>query len=167
VFNGEPPRNSPAQLKANLHAYEELGVKYVVTHPHQDPLAGVAGVKLAYADPILRIFELPRPSPYFEDAAGRCRIEVRERTSATAQCDAPSSLLRRELFYPGWTATVNGVESPITASDGVFQAIALPQGSSEVRFRYAPPHIGWAWLAAALGLAALAAPSLLLRRKDQ
>jgi hypothetical protein len=40
----------------------------------------------------------------------------------------------------------------------LFQAIALPAGRSEVRFSYAPPHIGWAWLCAALAAAGLLAP---------
>jgi len=84
------------------------------------------------------------------------------------ECDQPATLVRRELYFPGWTATVNGAPAAITARDEIFQAVQLPKGTSEVRFRYAPPHIGWAWLAMWLGLAALAAASLpLFRRKHQ
>jgi hypothetical protein len=167
VFNGDPTRNSPEELKKNLVAYEELGVKYVVTAVYQDPLADVPDVKLVYQSAVMKIFELPRPRPYFEDSSGSCAIDVKERRLAIVRCDAPSALVRRELFYPGWTATVNGAETPIGARDGIFQVVALPQGSSEVRFRYAPPHINWAWLAAFLGLAALVTPRFLLFRKHQ
>lgn len=155
VFNGDPTRNSLLELRANLAAYEAVGVKYVVTRPEQNPFAGMEDVKLAYRDSVLDIFELPRPRAYLEDSAGRCVIEAKERRAATTRCDSPSTLVRRELFYPGWSATVNGVDTPVTVHDGVFQAIALPAGSSEIRFRYAPAYIGWAWLASALGLAAL------------
>ena len=40
----------------------------------------------------------------------------------------------------------------------LFQRVELPAGRSEVRFAYAPPGIGWAWLSAALALAALLLP---------
>ena len=167
VFNGEPDRNSPDELRANLRNYEELGVKYVVTYPHQDPLAGVEGVKRVYSDPIIKIFELPNPRPYFEAVAGKCKVEAIERRAARLNCEAPGLLLRRELFFPGWTASINGAEAAISAHDRIFQAVSVPAGTSEVRFRYAPPHITWAWLAAFLGIAALATPLSLLRRKNQ
>jgi uncharacterized membrane protein YfhO len=82
-------------------------------------------------------------------------------------CAEPATLIRRELFFPGWTATVNGMAATITARDEICQTVQLPKGVSEVRFRYAPPHINWAWAAMWLGLAGLVAPSLLLRRKHQ
>ncbi|MBC8022865.1 MAG: hypothetical protein H7Y14_07080 [Burkholderiales bacterium] len=167
VFNGMSP-TAPGALRENLRAYEDLGVKYVVTNRHQDPLAGVDGVKRVYSDPIMRIFELPRPKPYFEDLSSRCKVEALGRTSVRATCDTPSTLVRRELYFPGWSAAVNGGEASVAPHDQIFQAVAVPQGTSEVRFRYAPPHIGWAWLAMWIAVIALATPpSLLLRRKHQ
>lgn len=167
VFNGDPKRNSREELRNNIAAFQEAAVKYVVTFPNES-LEGVEGVKQVYADSRMRIFELPNPRPYFGDAAGRCRVQAIDRTSARVQCDEASSVVRRELFFPGWTATVNGKDGTIKLADSVFQSIDLPRGASEVRFAYAPPHIGWAWLAMWMGLAALLAPSLLLlRRKHQ
>ena len=168
VFNGDPGRNSPEEFRANLRAFENLGVKYVVTDLHSISAEELPGVARVYDDALLKIFQLPNPAPYFEAVDAGCKVQPLERRKVRVECDQPATLVRRELYFPGWTATVNGAPAAITARDEIFQAVQLPKGTSEVRFRYAPPHIGWAWLAMWLGLAALAAASLpLFRRKHQ
>jgi hypothetical protein len=168
VFNGDSSRNSPEEFRARLKAYENVGVKYVVTSLHAVSAEELPGVRRVYDDAILKIFELPNPAPYFEALGGGCQVQPLERRKVKVDCREATTLVRRELYFPGWTATVNGVAAPITARDEIFQAVQLPKGASEVRFRYAPPHIGWAWAAMWLGLASLVAPSLLfLRRKHQ
>jgi hypothetical protein len=54
--------------------------------------------------------------------------------------DAPGGgfLVLTDPYYPGWRAFVNGVETPILRADYLFRAIALPPGSHEVRFAFAP-----------------------------
>jgi len=168
VFNGDASRNSPEEFRGRLRAYENLGVKYVVTHLHATSAEELPGVARVYDDALLKIFQLPNPAPYFEALDAGCKVQPLERRKVRVECDQPATLVRRELYFPGWTATVNGAAAAISARDEIFQAVQLPKGTSEVRFRYAPPHIGWAWLAMWLGLAALAAASLpLLRRKHQ
>ena len=44
-------------------------------------------------------------------------------------------------YYPGWRAFVDGEETPILRADYLFRAIALPPGSHEVRFVFAPPSL--------------------------
>jgi hypothetical protein len=170
VFNGvrAPGHPDPAhELRANLDAYQWVGVKYVVAPGNDDPFVDAggaqprnAGVKKAYSDTVMSIYELPDPRPYFEVIAGACSVRARDRTHATVSCDAPARLVRRELFFPGWSATVNGAPAPLAEHEGLFQRIELPKGSSEVRFAYAPADIGWAWLASLCALVALAVPPL-------
>jgi uncharacterized membrane protein YfhO len=59
-------------------------------------------------------------------------------------------LLRGELSMSGWSATVNGRSAPISTVDGVYQRIALPQGTAVVDYRFVPPHEDLAILAAIL-----------------
>lgn len=40
--------------------------------------------------------------------------------------------------YPGWTATIDGEETPISTLSGAFMAIGVPEGEHEVRFTYRP-----------------------------
>jgi hypothetical protein len=105
-------------------------------------------IRLAFRSRRADIFELPRPAPYFE--APQCTISDAQRTALQARCDRPAMLTRRELWFPGWTAEVNGQSVPVSKAD-IFQAIALPAGQSTIRFDYAPPGVGLAFVAAAFG----------------
>ena len=98
------------------------------------------------------IWELPAPAAYFGVLGGPCRLAIRGRQALEASCDAPARLLRRELFWPGWTARVADRRVAIEREGALFQAIDLPAGAARIRFAYAPPHI---WVAAALFVLAL------------
>ena len=109
-----------------------------------------------YSSPLMTIYELPGTAPYFEVVGGPCTIEPRDRTRVSLRCTAPARLVRRELFFPGWRAWVNGTPVGIDQVAPVFQAVPLPAGAVSVRFAYSPPFIDLAWLAALAGLAWLA-----------
>jgi hypothetical protein len=47
-------------------------------------------------------------------------------------------LVLPDVYFPGWTATVNGEGRPIYATDGAFRGVTVPKGASRVEFRYAP-----------------------------
>jgi len=120
--------------------------------------------KQVYTDEVMSIYQLLNFRPYFVALGGPCLLQATERTRAIANCEGPATLIRREMFFPGWTVDVNGEASQISEYDDIFQAIALPKGKSEVRYRYAPPHVVWAWLVMLLALAALCREGLVARR---
>jgi hypothetical protein len=93
------------------------------------------------------IYEVPDAAPYFE--APGCTLRDQSRLSLRAHCDAPSHLLRRELAFPGWRASANGTDMPITP-DSIFQSVDLPAGDTQVFFHFAPPGILWAYGACAI-----------------
>ena len=101
-----------------------------------EPAAGPARV---FANATMSIYRLPDPAPYFSASDGPCRLLAQGRKAVRATCDAPAALVRRELFFPGWQARVNGAEVPLRRADSIFQSVALPKGSSDVRFFYRPP----------------------------
>jgi hypothetical protein len=119
------------------------------------PPAGAMPAQV-YGDSLMDIYQLPAPAPYFE--AGGCALQARSRTQVIADCKAPATLLRRELFFPGWEARVNGKPAALSEQDGIFQALRLSAGRNTVRYAYAPPYIDWAWLLMWLALAGLAMP---------
>ena len=166
VFNGELPRKpgQPSQadeLRRNLANYRWAGVKYVVAYPNTNPLGEAGGARKVYADTAMEIYELPDPKPYFEVVAGECALLFGERALVSADCRTPATLVRRELHFPGWSATLNGGQAPIAEHRGLFQAVELPTGRSSLRFDYAPPGVLWSWLVALAAAAAL----VLYRRK--
>ena len=164
-----------------------MGVKYVVTAPDEISQSGPSGqaeavgqsgtqspatdsvetMKKVFTDNAMDIYELPHPSPYFEVVSGQCSVVARDRTDATVDCATPATLLRRELFYPGWKARVNGARTAINVYKDLFQTISLPRGKSSVSFSYSPPYIIGMWLAALIGLASLVVSALLEFRRGK
>ncbi|GAB4478613.1 MAG: hypothetical protein Kow00124_23240 [Anaerolineae bacterium] len=45
-------------------------------------------------------------------------------------------LILADAWYPGWSAAIDGVETPILRADGLFRAVALPSGQHQVVFTY-------------------------------
>ena len=75
-----------------------------------------------------------------------------ERVVAELTSDSAGLFVLADLFYPGWTAEVDGRPAEILRADGVFRAVALPSGSHKVVFRYRPLSVV---IGAALSAAAL------------
>ena len=133
----------------------------------QGPLSGKAlqlsleyggtttGVRKVYSGALMNIWELPHPAPYYTILHGDCSLTEQTRETVVAQCHTPSTLLRRELYMPGWSATVNGSNMAVSAHEEIFQTVPLGAGKNMVRFHFAPPYVDYAWIAFVLGLAGL------------
>ena len=52
----------------------------------------------------------------------------------------PRLVFLSDTWYPDWSATVDGKETPIYRADYSFRAIAVPKGEHEVKFIYNDPH---------------------------
>nr|WP_148039478.1 YfhO family protein [Acidithiobacillus sulfuriphilus] len=117
--------------------------------------AATGGIHKVYSDAVMDIWELPHPAPYYTVLRGQCTLSGQQRDSVEAHCATPATLLRRELFMPAWTSTVNGASAAVSAHGKIFQVIPLPAGNNMVRFRFAPPYAGYAWIAFWLGVAGL------------
>lgn len=88
-----------------------------------------------------------------------------ERIRLIAESSEPAVLVLLDRWYPGWRATVNGVEVPVLRANGVFRAVEIPGGKADVVFRFAP---GSLWLGGMLSLFGLAGFTTLIvysRRK--
>lgn len=64
----------------------------------------------------------------------------------------PRLLVLRDLYYPGWQATINGHRVPIIPVDGLLQGIMVPSGQSTVQFFYRPPGLTTGWVLASLAV---------------
>ena len=81
----------------------------------------------------------------------------RNRFRVDREGTSPALLVVSQIWYPGWTATVNGSPRPIKRAYGVLMGVFVDSGASEVQFTYRPTYFNWA-----LGLTILAASTLLL-----
>jgi hypothetical protein len=73
-----------------------------------------------------------------------------ERIRLEADLTEPGMLVLADAFYPGWRATVDGVQVPILRSNLMFRAVALEPGRHEVSFSYQPTSWRWGVLASAM-----------------
>lgn len=165
VMDGRAP-HPPEQLPRRFAAYQELGVRFVISPAGTNPFAGLTpsplrggGIAPVYSDKLMEIFELAAPKPYFE-AGAACEVRADTRLAAVIDCREPAQLLRRELFATGWSASVNGADVPIAAHGDLFQRIDVPAGRSEVRYRYLPPYAAASAFVAFAALAVLGAGSI-------
>jgi hypothetical protein len=152
-----------AQLQRRLEKYKWVGVKYIVVPAGTKSFLDT-DAKLVFQDAKIDVHELSGTSSYFE-APANCLIEPVSRTRVVAHSTGDTTLIRRELYFPGWTASVNGKPVAIEPYKELLQSLKLPAGRSEVVFNYAPPNLNWCLLAMAIGLGLLGLP-IIERRFD-
>ncbi len=124
-------------------------------------LASAAGPDVAgppvYSGSDMAIYELPGARPYFEAGPGQCALNALSRTELIADCTVPTTLLRREAFYPGWAASIDGKNAVAVTADGLFQKIEPPAGRHRIAFTYRPSHFGLILSGLILGVLAILA----------
>ena len=64
----------------------------------------------------------------------------------------PAFLVLSEVWYPGWRATVNGVQTPVLRANYALRGVAVPAGDVTVELRFAPQSWRWGLMLAALGV---------------
>ncbi len=64
-------------------------------------------------------------------------------------------LVLADTYYPGWKATLNGVETPILRVNLMQRGALIPPGKQTVTFRYQPWTLRWGIILSLLGFLAL------------
>jgi hypothetical protein len=151
--------SSTALLFHNLPLYEQFGVRFIVAPTRLELFQGHRGVTLAYHDSFLEVWRLDKAKPLVR--APTCSVVQRTQDTYVTTCPHQSLLLRNELYFPGWSATVNG--SAVTVKDrALLQAILIPKGRSVIAFTFLPPGVSTAAVATLIAVVALLVPWELL-----
>jgi hypothetical protein len=90
-----------------------------------------------------------------EDSQRAAEIVTYEPDSVVIRVDdgPPGWLVLTDVWYPGWTCTVNGSETPIHRADFLFRAVPIGPGAKEVIFTFALPQYEFGKRLSALALA--------------
>lgn len=116
---------------------------------------GVDAVEaLATADPArTAVLEEPHEGPLGGTGSARVVEHEGSRVVVEAEADGPALLVLVENLADGWEASVNGgdFERPMHCNVA-WQAVAIPEGESQVVFRYAPASWRWGSRLSILGL---------------
>lgn len=115
---------------------------------------------LVYHDSTMDIYELPGYAHFYSFSSPGYKLEDTSWNHVTISVGRKGTLVRRELYFPGWSASVNGRSEPILPYKGLFESVTLPPGRSVVSFSYAPPGSREAEVAMFLSILALLYPSL-------
>ncbi len=93
------------------------------------------------------------------------RAAESSRLALDVEASGAALLVISDSFYPGWTATVDGIETPVLAANLAMRGVAIASGRHRVELVYRPAS--WRIGLAIGGTTALlfAAGALLLRRK--
>lgn len=80
------------------------------------------------------------PQPNSSGAIGSVDITTYalNEVELTADLTAPGYLVLADSYYPGWRATVDGVETAVYRANSVVRAIALPAGHYDITFTFQP-----------------------------
>jgi Bacterial membrane protein YfhO len=73
------------------------------------------------------------------DAVARISSYEPSRLRIDTEAEHPSFLVLSEIQYPGWTAQVDGVETPIYQTNYLLRGVALPAGKHTVVMKYTAP----------------------------
>lgn len=122
---------------------------------------------LVYQDSTMDIYELPGYAHFYSFSGSGYKLEAESWNHVTISADKKGLLVRRELYFPGWTATVNGRPVPILPFKGLFESLIVPQGRSVVSFSYTPPGSGEAEVAMLLAILILLYPSIRELRRQR
>src|SRR5262249_37298478 len=99
------------------------------------------------------------PSTGLVDIKTECVLRRPSGTEAEIQVRVPraSTLVLTDIYYPGWTATVDGTPAVILRVNYLLRAVAVGAGAHVVVFQYRPTpfYLGvWLALAATVGMIA-------------
>lgn len=137
----------------HFSTYQNASVKYLLFLSAVPLLPALAklGVTQVFSDGTATIYEMPSPRPFFSTTSTSCTVTSASVDAATVNCpNGAATLIRTELSMAGWKAAVNGRAITIQTSEGVYQSIPVPKGTSAVTFSFVPPHEKYGVLAGLL-----------------
>ncbi len=125
-----PPENGNMMFvkrQATAESIAEAGATWVVL---PEPVNAVAG------EPINQVFQAV-PGPGRASVNGQpAKITAETFSSVTVEATGPGKLVLRDRMMPGWTASIDGVASPLP--EGKWRELDLAGGIHKVQFQYQP-----------------------------
>lgn len=151
------------RLKDPLPRAHVVGRARIV--PSEEAVAAVARPGFDPAAEVVLEDPAPAGDPRAQGSPVRWQTDKPTRLELTAAMKAPGYLVLADLWYPGWTAAVDGTPAPILRANGAFRAVFLPAGEHEVAFAFVSRSFQAGAALSLLTLLGLAAAGLAAVRK--
>lgn len=159
-FVGYQPGWAPGarqELLRHVDGYRAAGVRYVLTRPGDSLPSDRGAFRLVFRGPTAWIYRLSRAAPFV--SAPGCAIRSAQFDHVRLYCRRPTTLIRRETWFSGWGAEVDGHSLRIHRVDGLFQAVRLPAGYEDLTFQFTPVGMRWAMLGLLAGCVLMVSPT--------
>ena len=80
------------------------------------------------------------------------RLRRSDRVDIDVVASSPALLVQSDVFFPGWSATVDGNPTPILRTDGLLRGVPIAVGAHHVTFAYDPLEVRFGILLTIAGL---------------
>ncbi len=153
-FREDEQASDPAAVAKQLEWLRRNGVTHILSFMPLDE--SLWGVQLKYRgldqllsrvwarfDSPLYLYECLDAPGRVVDAQGK-RLEVEQfeqsanRVALTTSPTAAITVVVRELAYPGWRVTVDGVETPPQVVDSMYRGVEVQAGTHQIEWSYRP-----------------------------
>jgi len=135
----------PYMSAANAGSIDFLNIKYIIVPPEHDPFSGNERYKLVWDDDRnkYRLYENTMVLPQFFLSDSSCgSVNVSSYTpnkvvlSVSSTCAA--TLRSSEVWYPGWTATIDGKKTSINKENDTFRTLFIQPGNHTIVYEFRP-----------------------------
>ena len=165
VFNADPSIDVYLNTKALPRAQLIDRVKVVATGEE-----AWAAIHAPGFDPAAMVVVEGGPTLSVAGGSGQRSLSFAQqsidRVELDVQTPSPTYLVLSDVYYPGWSATLDDRPTPIYAADFAFRAVWVPAGLHHIRFQFEPSVWQWgAVISGAMLLGLLGAFGLAWRKK--
>jgi hypothetical protein len=136
VFDDDPALNAYLNRRALPRAL--VVHQAIAAHDHQ---AAYAVLRVPDFDPATTVVvEGGEPLNLTPSGLASIDLDAFSPNEIRLRVDTPADayLVLSEVWYPGWRATVDGVETPVLRANYAFRAVRLEPGQHEVHLIFAP-----------------------------
>ncbi len=119
---------------------------YITTHSEEESLQAIKwNISKLDSSVVLEGGAPSFPPTALPSNPGLARIEKYGLNEVELHVEAedPALVVLTDSYYPGWTASVDGVRKPIWRANSLFRAVEVEPGNHTVVFRYQPASLRW------------------------
>ncbi len=149
-FDHGKPSLDNRQFCPDMEKLAKLNVAYIVADFSMDHCRDLPSGKIIDTKYLYQL-ENKMDVGYFENGQSEIDLIRYEPNIIQLHTSGGGKLVLHEIFYPGWTAYLDGLETTVL-QEGIFRAVEVPPGDHDIRFVYQPGLVAYGFILQFFGL---------------